>query len=113
MSLVKIAAKILEENPEIGPLEALKRAKAQRPPSNVGKRTEAEKEILRARREWRKKVKEDILASVRKTSVDVTVAPVQGGCEIGCRIGKDLVGSSFVPIEPIYTYPARIRAEIV
>jgi hypothetical protein len=113
MTLVKMAAKILEENPGVDPMEALQMARAQmvRPPQ--GKRSEAEKAIMRARREWRKKRKEQVLASVAETKITVTVAPRDAGCEVSVSIGKDEFGSKLVTIEPVFTYVARVQAEVV
>ena len=110
MSLVKTAAKILDENPGINPLEALRLAREQYVRVPRGKRSEAEKAILRARREQRRKHRDEVFASLKPQGLSLAMEPRHGYYAIEVKSGKDVLDSQLVPLEPVVTLMARIRA---
>ena len=117
MTLVKAAAEILEKNPGMDPLEAVRLAREayKRPEKKFGKRSEAELAVLRARRAWKKQRRADILASLQPVSVKIEVVPTEGahGCQVMSFVDKESFDSAFVPADPILTYPGRVAAEVV
>ena len=110
MNIVKLAAKIMDERPDLAPMEALAIAREQAiyPPRE--KRTETEKAILRARREWKRQRRNEIVESITPSAISVSVTPRAGACDVTVRIGKDEYGAVVVPEVPVFTYAQRVRA---